>query len=461
MNQMQKNIRALTLALLVLFGSLIVYFFYTIPAYSGRWFATPYNTRLRAAKSKVIPGDIFDRNGVLLASTDGDGSRRYKGSSSLRRGVAHVLGDPQGLVPTGAETMFAAELLGFHSGLFDRFAQLFAERRRGSDVTLTIDAELSAYIASEFPDGYDGAVALMDYESGEILALYSSPAFKLSDPSASAEGALLNRALQGRYAPGSIFKLITLSCALENIPNVLDRQIDCTGHLQVTGAVEVTDTSGEGHGHLTMREAFEKSCNIAYASLALELGEDALRRTARNFGFNGNFLFPEVIVYESLFPSSIEDEGELAWTGVGQGKLLASPLHMAMIAGAMANGGVMAQPKLLLSAKDQSGALRQGAAAKSFQRAVSADQAAILHGLMLETVQKGTATRAAVSGLQIGGKTGTAQVNSSGGKYEPHSWFIGFCEEKRLCLAVVVENGGAGSGAASRLAGKIFKKANR
>lgn len=465
MKNMKKNIRRLLACVLVLFAVLGVYSFYTVSAYGGRWFSTPYNTRLRRAKDEVIPGNIYDRSGILLATSTANGERSYPASSSATKSVSHVLGDPDGLVPTGAETMFAAELLGFRSSVFDRFSQLFKEKRRGSDITLSVSAELSKYVREQFPDGHNGAVAILNYKTGEVYTLYSNPEFDLNNPAKAAEdeesGALINRASQGRYAPGSIFKVVTLACALENMPNVQGRSFECTGHMQVTDEISVTDTDGEGHGTLTFEEAFTKSCNITYATLALELGESKLRKTAQNLGFNGNFLFPEIIVYESLFPASIEDKGELAWTGVGQGKLMVSPLHMAMIAGSIANGGTMVVPQMLRGVRDNNANVQDSLAASNYITAFNRVTANTIKDMMVDVVKNGTGTRAAVSGHLIGGKTGTAQVNSSGGRYQPHSWYIGFCAEDDhpYAIAVIVENGGSGSGAAARLAGKAIKKA--
>lgn len=465
MKSMNKNIRSLLALMLVLFACLGVYFFYAVSSYGGRWFSTPYNTRLTSAKEDVISGAILDRNGVCLARPGDNLGRDYPTSSTTRRALGHVIGDQAGAVPTGAETLFAAEMLGFKASISDRIAQLFSEKRHGSDVYLTVDSQLQTYIHEQFPEGKNGAVALYNYKTGEIYALYSKPLFDPRDPSAATSGqdtgALLNRATQGRYAPGSIFKIVTAACALENIPGVEERQFHCTGHFDVTDEVALSDTDGQGHGTIGFEQAFTKSCNIAFGQLALELGEEKLRKTAQRLGFDGNFLFPEVIVYESLFPKDMAHEGELAWTGVGQGKLMASPMHMAMIAGAVANDGIMVTPQLLLQTVDYSGGVHDSRAAGNFTRGLSGQTAKKLQALMVETVQSGTGTKADVSGYTVGGKTGTAQVNSSGGALAPHSWFVGYIQDEScpLAIAVIVENGGSGSSAAASLAGKTLKKA--
>ena len=461
---MKRNIRVVLCATLALFAVLGGYLLYATYSYGGRWFTTPYNTRLRNAKNSVIPGDITDRNGTVLVTTGADGQREYPVSDETRRAVSHVIGDTQGDVPTGAETFLAADLLGFNASLPDRIAQLFDEKRRGSDVQLTIDAALQTFIAQQFPEGKYGAVAVINYQTGEVLSLYSNPEYDAAHPEQFKDadnGVLINRATQGRYAPGSVFKIVTLACALENIPDVQSRTFTCTGSVDVTDEMKLTDTGGEGHGTVTLREAFAQSCNIAFGELALELGQEKLRATAEKMGFNGNFLFEDLIVYESLFPKSIEDRGELAWTGVGQGKLTAVPLHLCMIAGSVANGGWMVEPQLKLSVQDSAGGVRNSLNTKNYLQTMQPETAQVIQSYMLDTVTEGTASRAAVEGHSIAGKTGTAQVNSSGGKYDPHSWFVGYCAEAEhpYAIAVVVENGGSGGKAAAELAGKVLQKA--
>lgn len=464
MKQMKKNVRVVLLIVLVMFVTLSGYFLYAVTSYGARWFTTPYNTRLRMAKSNVLAGDLIDRNDMLLVTSNADGTRRYPTSSDVRKAISHVIGDTQGNVPTGAETTLAADLLGFNANLVDRVTQLFKEKRKGADVQLTIDATLQSYISETFPSDYDGAVALINYKTGEVLALYSKPEYDAQNPEAFTDqqnGVLLNRATQGRYAPGSVFKIVTLVCALENIPDVVNRTFDCTGTYPVTDEVNLTDTDGEGHGHITLEQAFTQSCNIAFGQLALELGPVKLRATAEQMGFNGNFLFSDLIVYESLFPKDAIEKGELAWTGVGQGRLTTVPMHLAMIAGAVANDGWMVEPQLVKSLQDSAGGIKSRLNTNNYLHCLNASTAEIVQQYMIKTVESGTATKAAVEGYTIAGKTGTAQVNSTGGKYAPHAWYVGYCADEQYpyAIAVIVENGGSGSSAASKIAGKIMKKA--
>ena len=302
---------------------------YSVYFYGGRWFANPYNSRITNQKQTVIAGTIYDAAGESLAYSDLDGGRHYASDAAVRRAVSHVIGDNSAKVPGGAETFFAQYLLGFNSSVFDRiFAAVSGERLRGDDVHLTISAQLSAYIAAQFPADKAGAVAVVNYQTGDVLALVSMPHFDpesidtaLEDQTA---GALVNRATQGLYTPGSTFKIVTLASALENLPLSAGRVFNCTGTLPVDQSV-VTEAGGTAHGRQTRVQAFSNSCNNAFASLALELGYAQLGATAENFHFNDNFLFRDMVVYNSSYP--IDDKGldDLAWSGVGQGRVLMSP----------------------------------------------------------------------------------------------------------------------------------------
>ena len=274
----------------------------------------------------------------------------YNSSSDIRIAVSQTVGDTLGMSGTGVETFFASELLGLSGNIFDRFTQwITGAEQRGSDVHLTIDANLCAYIADAFPDGKNGAVALINYKTGEIYAMVSLPGYdpkRVARQSDDDEDApYLNRVTQGQYPPGSTFKIVTAAAALESLSGIESREFYCSGSMPV-GEGFVTDNEGNGHGDVTFESAFVRSCNLTFGSLALELGNSRLKSRAEAMGFNTNFLFRDLVLYESSFPDT-QSDFELAWAGVGQGRVLVTPLHMAMIAGAIANGGQMMEPRLV------------------------------------------------------------------------------------------------------------------
>lgn len=459
MKTLHTNMRRIAVLFLAAFAVLAGYFAYSVYFYGSRWFNNAYNPRIHQAKQEIAAGDLLDRNGVVLATTGSDGERVYAQNKALRLAVSHVVGDDTGMTPTGAETFHAGELLGFNQGLIKRAQQVFFDgERRGSDVTLTIDSALHNYIDSIFPSGKEGAVALINYKTGEIYALYSAPTFDVNEIDRIAGGSsLVNRATQGQYAPGSIFKVITLASSLRSLSGVESRTFHCEGS-RVMGEFTMTDTEGAGHGDLTLQQAFNVSCNLTFAELGVELGASTLRGAAEAFGFNDDFLFKDLMLYESKFPAGSMTEGKLSWTAVGQGDLTVSPLHMAMIAGAIGNGGVMMEPKLIQSVEEG-----RSLSPTVYRQSVPADTAKTLRDYMRSCVTDGTAYRGSFNGGTVCGKTGTAQIASSGQGVAPHSWFIGFNDDplKPLAIAVIIEQGGSGSQNAAPLAGNVMGRASR
>jgi len=172
----RNHIKAMLALFCVMFIVLSVYLGYIVNVYGNRWFASPYNTRVANRKGTIAAGMLLDRNGVRLAYTNSEGKRKYVDVKSLRRSMSHVIGDTYGQT-FGAESMFAKYLLGFDSRLTDEFEQLIGTQQKvGSSVLLTVDSELCEY-AYKLMDDYWGAVVLMNYKTGEILASVSQPTF--------------------------------------------------------------------------------------------------------------------------------------------------------------------------------------------------------------------------------------------------------------------------------------------
>lgn len=463
MKKLRHNIRLLAMLMTGLFLVLGVYFTYSVYFYGGRWFSSAYNPRLAAQKQQIIAGDITDRNGLVLATTT-DSGRTYPRNTDTRRAVAHVVGDSGGIVANGAETFMASYLLGFNAGAVERVQQLFSsEPARGDDVALTIDADLTTYAAELLKRYVGGAVVVLNYQTGEILCSTSYPDF---DPrnvqatlSGTDDGAFFNRVTQGRYPPGSTFKIITMASALDNLTDITSLQYNCVGTLPVTKTT-VTEASNQVHGLVSMKEAFAKSCNTTFAAVSLDLGYSRIARTASSFGFGDNFLFRDMVVENSQYPTTNQSRDDLAWSGIGQGRVLATPLHMAMIAGAIANDGVMMEPRLMLSATNAQGVQRSIAAPHAYKRACTPTTARILKEYMIACVQSGTGTRAQISGYTVAGKTGSAEI-SDDKSVNTHAWFVGFVDDAKhpLAIAVLVEKGGAGSTIATPIAQRVLSKA--
>ncbi|MFZ5975602.1 MAG: peptidoglycan D,D-transpeptidase FtsI family protein [Bacillota bacterium] len=464
MNVQRRNIRIMLTMFMVLFAGLIAYLAYSVLMYGDRWFVNPYNPRIASQKTEVKAGDILDRNGVKLATTDSEGNRVYAADSRVRKAVSAVVGDNYGLTTTGAETFLANYLLGFNDNVIERLWQeITGTKREGSDVVLTIDSALSSYAYSQMGN-HRGAAVVMNYKTGEILASVSSPGFdpnnmkEYADDKDSEESPLVNRPTMGRYTPGSVFKIITAAAALENYPDALTRKYTCKGKITV-GDTVITDANDKAHGTLTLKQAFAVSCNNTFAQIGMDLGADKLMAEADKFGFNKNFLFNDLVLYSSSYEKPAE-KGDLGWSAVGQYKDLVTPLHMCMITASIANDGVMMEPKLVRNLINVRGYEYQQMTANEYTRPISEKNAQTLQSMMFDVVQSGTGKNAKVKGWTIGGKTGTAEVSESK-DVNPNAWFVGFVEDKDhpICIAVVLEDAGSGGSKAAPVAAAILKKA--
>ncbi len=452
-NSLRRNISALLLVFIVLFSGLIIYLGYVVFMYGERWFVTPYNPRIQNMKTTIDAGDILDREGLPLLYTDDD-EREYIDDKDIRLSVAHIIGDGYGLT-YGAQTFFAKYLFGFDKGSIERISDLLSgKERQGSDIVLTINAKLCETARDALGES-DGAVVVMDYKTGEILASVSKPSFDPSDMSMFLEGGgeseLVNRAFAGLYPPGSTFKLITAAALIEN--DMADFKTNCQGSADING--EKIACLGE-HGDIDLQGAIEHSCNTYFAEASQLLGAVAIEKEANKFLFNKELLFDDVVMGESVFEAA-KNDGDTAWSAIGQYHDLVTPLHACMIAGCIANDGVMMEPKLLLEVSGSSGAshkLSPVVAAKPMKDTKKLKQ------MMISVVQSGTGTGAAVEGYTVGGKTGTAEVFGENENAD-HAWFVGFVDddEHPLAVAVIMEKTGSGGKNAAPAAKKVLEKA--
>ncbi|MGN0778733.1 MAG: penicillin-binding transpeptidase domain-containing protein [Aristaeellaceae bacterium] len=469
MKKQRLQFKLLALFMFGLFLLLAVYGGYSVITYGNRWFASNRNPRVRAQKEQVIAGDILDRNGVTLATTV-DGERLYQQDVQARSAIVHLVGDEQGQVSNGVETFQTSYLYGFQTPFLELVQGLLSgSARQGDNVTLTVDSRLCTQIPQYFAaqsttQGHYGAAVVMNYLTGEVIAMVSLPGFDpknitsetLSDPGRP----FWNRATQSVYPPGSSFKIITTVSALDNVDNAATRaDIECNGGLAVMNQ-GIRDYGGAVHGLQTMKSAFTVSCNNAYALLALTIGDEKLRQTAESFGFNDNFLFRDLVVENSSYPTANRNQFEIATSGIGQSAIVASPMHMCMVAAAIANDGVMMEPALLLRVDSASGANRESFKPRMYRTATTTANAATLTAYMRGVITGGTGRRAAVEGLTICGKTGSAE-SSMDGNAVTHGWFVGFIDDAALpyAVSVVVESiddGEGGGSTAAPIARQIF-----
>ena len=375
----------------------------------------------------------------------------------------HLLGDSDGQVANGVESFQTAYLYGFQTGIWERIQALVTgQKRHGDNVTLTVDSSLCTAILQSFQrraSGKSGAAVVMNYKTGEVLGMVSLPTFDPMSSSAvsASSNAYWNRVTQNPYTPGSTFKLVTAAAQLRVNPSAQTMQVNCTGNLTVDGQV-IHDYGSASHGAIDLKTAFMRSCNNAFAQYALSMGDKALREAAESFGFNDNFLFRDLVVENSVYPTTSRSNFNIAMSGFGQSAITATPMHLCLLAAAVANKGVMMEPVLIDRVASPSGVTRYTRSSRVYRTAMTERQAAILAEYMRAVVTSGTGTRAAVSGMIICGKTGSAET-SLNGRAITNGLFIGFAQDVPYALCVVVEDiddGQGGGSTAAPIARDIF-----
>ena len=423
--------------------------------YGDQWVMLKANEHLTQNGSFVAAGNVVDRNGVVLAYTEDD-VRCYNESERIRRSTLHIVGDTEGYILSGIQTAYKNDLVGYNpiTGMYS-----LVKNGRGNDVVLTIDAEVSA-VCYDALNGRNGIVVAYNYETGEVICSVSSPNYDINNKPTAEEinsaadgrydGLYINRLIDGLYTPGSTFKVITTTCAIENMDDIYEWEYECTGET-VLGGVKVT--CPRTHGKLSFKQCLSNSCNCAFATLAVELGADKLTATAKEYGFGDQYEFGNQQTAGSVFNLKNATTGDIAWAGVGQYTTLVNPYHMLTVMGSIANGGEAVLPYTVsrILTPDGDVVKETEPVTVSYISSGVADEVSDLMRFVV-TDKYGDDT---FKNLSMCGKTGTAEVED--GK-EPHSWFVGFSQNSScpVAIVVVVENGGWGSEAAMPIASTVM-----
>ena len=454
MRLMGKRARIL-MGLCLFFALGMSFFLFAYARDASKWATYPVNRHLYRSGRLVSAGSIYDRNGETLAVSE-NGARRFHRDAATRRALMHLTGDADGNVATGLQTSYSGTLAGWN--VFTGAYSLGGNG--GRDITTTVDAALCK-LAYEALDGQKGTVGLMNYRTGELLCMVSAPSFDPSDPpdvSANPqkyEGVYLNRLLSASFVPGSIFKLITAAAAIENLSGLENRTFVCEGSLELDGG---RITCPSVHGKQTFGEALTHSCNVAFATLAVEIGPSRLTQYAQKAGLGrSDMRLDDIRVAGGSFTLDGAKEADIGWAGVGQYKTLLNPLCYLQFVGSIANGGQRVKPHIIGGVGRgvlMIPRLNVGGSDGSSLSSATADKlAAMMRDNVLYNYGEGK-----LGGYNLCGKTGTAEV---GGELKPHSWFVGFLDSEKapLCFIVLVENGGAGSAAAAGVAKKVLAQA--
>lgn len=447
------------LALSVLFALLVANLTYVMVIKADDYQSYPGNNHTLYQESRTERGAIRTSDGVTLAESvqqeDGTYVRSYPAGSM----AAHVVGyysQQYGL--SGIEAAMNDTLKGHenYATWTDVINNAAGINSPGNDVTLTIDSRIQQAAEAEL-EGWSGAIVVLDPETGAVLACASAPTYSNEDVDAllaaaaagtdDGSGTLINRATQALYAPGSTFKLVTLAAALDGGIADLDSEYEAPASIEL-GNAPVTNAADQAFGTITLERATEVSANTVFGQVAVDLGPDALVSAAQKFGFNAALAGFELPLYTSLMPDPDEmTVWETAWAGsgqpVGQHESPAGPqatvLQMAMVASAIANDGVLQTPHLVDSVYNAQGEKTLMAPPKGLGAVMGKATADAITQAMMGVVNNGTGYGAALPGVQVAGKTGTAET----GKENNDSWFVGFApaDNPKVVVAVLIEQG--------------------
>ncbi|MEA4815660.1 MAG: penicillin-binding transpeptidase domain-containing protein [Lachnospiraceae bacterium] len=455
-----KSLRRVFWIIAVLFALLAFNIIKMVVLDSKDYVTNSYNPRLSYDDPNVKRGSILDRNGTVLVESvlnDGEYVRKYNYDKS----ACHITGYT-GYGKAGAEAEENFILSKPKDEVYQRFKNLIdGSEIEGSSIRLTIDIELNEYASGLFKN-QKGAVVAIDPKTGEILAMVSSPSYdpntiyeNWNDIKDDSESPLINRATSGLYPPGSIFKLVTATAAIEYMADYESYSYNCTGSVNINDRL-IKCYNGKAHGNVDFKKAFAYSCNCAFVDIAGKIGPSALINVANRLLFNTNYDFDLSHSVSSFKLTEGNSSKYLADTAIGQGETLVTPLHMAILVSAVANEGVAVSSYIIKSKIGYGMFKSENVHGKSNETVLfSTKTAGLLKEMMLDVVNYGTGTAAGASGYDIAGKTGTAQ----NAKEKDHSWFIGFApyDDPKIAVAVVIENAEGGASAAS-IAKKVIDK---
>lgn len=399
---------------------------------SEEWYLHHSNSAVYT-NGRLNSGKIYDRAGNLLVdATDG---RTYPEDDLLRRATLHLLGDVEGNIPDYMMDHYSNELTAYD--LFNG-----AQSGQGVYMDLTVNSEIqkAAYQAMA---GRKGTVGVYNYVTGEILCMVSTPGFDPTTPeevddTEAYAGAYVNRFLHGSYTPGSIFKLVTAAAAIGEIPDLEARVFHCPGDWVIDGVVV---TCSGIHNDISFDTALTKSCNVAFAQLAVELGEEKLKQYALAIGVTQSIEFDGFATAKGSIDMDRISTNSLAWAGVGQHTNQINPCQYMTFMGAIANGGVSAKPYVV--SRIRCGQEETYRAATTLNEPMLDQRIADRLAQAMHIAVVNNYGEENFAGLYAGAKSGTAE---RGGDLVPNALFAGFVQDSNYPLAYVVVVEGAGSG---------------
>lgn len=445
----------------LLVGNLTLIMVVQAPTYQNM----PGNNHTLAKESHSQRGTISTYDGIVLAKSvvdkDGTYDRQYPAGDL----ASHVVGyaSPQ-FGTAGIESAYNTTLQGQknYASWTDVLDAMAGISKPGNDVTLTINSKIQQ-AAQDALKGAKGACVVMDPDTGAVLAMASSPTYNAADvdklltassadPS-SGDGALINRAIHALYAPGSTFKMVTLAAALQDGTVDENTVFPAPGTMTI-GNASVSNFEHTNYGSLSVARATALSSNTVFGQIGEELGPDKLVAGAEQFGFNKQIDFP-LVMYTALMPNPKDmTQWETAWAAagepVGQNKTADHPspngpqttvMQMALVGSAIADDGALMQPYLVDGIYSPDGKRSFTAQPSLLMQAINKDIAQRERKVLVGVVNNGTGSAAAIPGVQVAGKTGTAEKQNSN-----NSWFVGMApaDKPKVVVSLLIEDGAEG-----------------
>ncbi len=446
-----------------LFVLMMGYFVYFLTARSDEVINSTYNKRQEVLAQRITRGDIRSADGEVLARTiqdeEGNEIREYPYGDIY----AHVVGRfSKGR--TGVEEVENIRLLTSNINSIEvMYSDLMGEKSPGDNVVTTINSKLQQVAYDALGDNR-GAVVVMQPSTGKILAMVSKPSYDPNEVDAlwdelvsdeETESPLVNRATQGLYPPGSTFKIMTALEYIRENPSYINYKYDCNGEIDYQG-MTIHCYNNKVHGDLDLPRSFAKSCNTSFASIGMDLDFNSFHELCEAFLFNSK-LPVTMASNPSSFTLKKGDSGikEAMQTAIGQGNTLITPLHNAMLAATVANGGVMMKPYVVDHIENAEGGMVKKYTPQIIKKPMTPGEAYYLGKMMRLVVTDGTGSKLEDLKQEAAGKTGSADH----GEGKAHAWFIGYApyENPEIVVSVIVESIGTGSDYAVPIANKILK----
>jgi len=410
-------------------------------------------------------GTIWSEDMVRLAYSE-DGERKYAEDSELARAMVQTVGDYTHNIGNTIEGAYQDRLIGAGRSFIQQMAFDFSGYgMTGDDIILTLNSDLVLYAQSLLGDS-NGSIVIINYKTGAIICMVSTPNTYPSNVitwTDIPESSLFNRSIAGAYSPGSTYKVVTGIAWTESEQYDPYYTMYCKGQEPLLGPGSVTEDRGEeAHGEIGMQAAYHVSCNHFFGDIGIKAGSKVMQSTAEQFGFNKPLSIGRLIGKTGTYKAVADDQYLLSWQSIGQpienNELTVSPLHLAMISGAVANNGVMMQPYLVKNYISPLGKNYEITKPEVFSQLDSTAEVETVKNNLITTVEQGRAYGSYIPGYTIGGKTGTAESVNDDGELAPNSLYTGFIDDPNnpYAVGIVIENGFYDTPA---IAGSILAKA--